>query len=285
LSFCGTDVGGFGFDCTAELLSRWVQVGCFSPLFRNHSCDYSRDQEPWAFDEETLNINRKYIKLRYKLLPYLYDLMWQGESNGLPAMRPLVMHYEKNNNVYEINDQFLFGENILVAPILEQGKKVRAVYLPEGSWIDYWTKEVFEGNRYIIKEAPLDTCPIYMKKGSIVPNYPAQSYVGEADINELILDIYPGNGEYVHYVDDKESYNYRNGEYTLYEFDMKENEEVTIDIQKKQNGFKGYESFKVIYNKAAVKEVYFNGEKLGLKQNASNIEFSIPAEEGILIIK
>ncbi|WP_055669652.1 glycoside hydrolase family 31 protein [Desnuesiella massiliensis] len=299
ISFCGTDVGGFSFDCTGELLSRWVQVGCFTPLFRNHSCIHTRDQEPWAFDEETLNINRKYIKLRYKLLPYLYDLMWKGESTGLPVMRPLVLHYEQDDRVHEINDEFLFGENILVAPILEQGKTYRAVYLPEGTWMDYWTKEVIEGAQLIAKEAPLDVCPIYVKAGSIIPNYPVQSYVGEKEIKELTLDIYPGEGNYVHYMDDGESFNYREGEYTLYEFSMEvkdeatEATEVAIDIRKTHEGFKGYESFKVLYNKTSnktsnmtsVKEVYFKDKKVEFKENNNHIEFIVPAEEGRIIIK
>lgn len=302
ISFCGTDVGGFSFDCTGELLSRWVQVGCFTPLFRNHSCIYSRDQEPWAFDEETLNINRKYIKLRYKLLPYLYDLMWKGESTGLPVMRPLVLHYEKDERVHEINDEFLFGENILVAPILEQGKTYRAVYLPEGTWMDYWTKEVIEGAQLIVKEAPLDVCPIYVKAGSIIPNYPEQSYVGEKEIKELTLDIYPGEGNYAHYMDDGESFNYREGEYTLYEFTMEIKDEATeatetaIDIRKTHEGFKGYESFKILYNKASnkaskisnttsVKEVYFKDKKVEFKENNDHIEFIVPAEEGRIVFK
>jgi alpha-glucosidase len=285
MSFCGTDVGGFSFDCTSELLSRWVQVGCFTPLFRNHSCIHTRDQEPWAFDEQTLNINRKYIKLRYKLLPYLYDLMWKGENTGLPVMRPLVLHYTKDKNVHEINDQFLFGENILVAPVLEQGKKYRALYLPEGQWIDYWTKEVVQGEQIILRNAPLDICPIYIKKGSIIPNYPAQNYVGEKKINELILDVYPGEGQYVHYKDDGESFNYRHGEYILYEFSMKVNDRVSIDIKKLYEEFKGYESFKVFYNSKAVNEVYFNNNKISFIENENRIEFTIPAYEGTIVIK
>ncbi|GFZ29543.1 alpha-glucosidase [Clostridium zeae] len=285
ISFCGTDVGGFSFDCTPELLSRWVQVGAFTPLFRNHSGSNTRDQEPWAFDEETLNINRKYIKLRYKLLPYLYDLLWSGETTGLPVMRPLVLHYEKDKEVYEINDQFLFGENILVAPILEQGKKIRTVYLPEGQWVDYWTKEVIAGGKYILKEAPLDICPVYIRKGSIVPNYPVQSYVGEKDIKELTLDIYPGEGQYVHYVDDKESYKYKDGEYTLYEFMMKCDEEVTIDINVRHEAYKAYDSFKVILNCDTTKEIYFNEESLSFAKIDNKIEFIIPAVSGKLILK
>lgn len=280
MGFCGTDVGGFSFDCTSELLSRWVQVGCFTPLFRNHSCIHTRDQEPWAFDEQTLNINRKYIKLRYKLLPYLYDILWKGENTGLPVMRPLVMHYENDTNVHEINDQFLFGENILVAPVMEQGKKLRTVYLPEGIWVDYWTKEVIEGGRHIIKEAPLDICPVFIKAGSIIPNYPAQNYVGEADIKEITIDVYPGEGQYTHYVDDKESYNYRNGEYTLYEFNITGSEKAALDINIKQKGFEAYESIKVIFNKPHVQKVFFNDKEIRFTQNGTGIEFSVPAQKG-----
>ena len=290
MGFCGTDVGGFSFDCTGELLSRWVQVGCFTPLFRNHSCIHTRDQEPWAFDKETLDINRKYIKLRYKLLPYLYDLMWKGENTGLPIMRPLVLHYTSDKNVHEINDQFLFGENILVAPVMEQGKKHRTVYLPEGKWIDYWTKEVIEGGRLIIKDAPLDTCPMFIKSGSIIPNYPEQNYVGEKEITELTLDIYAGEGSYTHYLDDGESFAYRNGEYSLYEFTVTGNEkdilaEKTIEIKKPTQNFKGYESFKILYNSKLVKEVSFNGNAVSFKETEAGISFTVPAEEGKIIIK
>lgn len=285
ISFCGTDVGGFSFDCTSELLSRWVQVGCFTPLFRNHSCSFTRDQEPWAFDEETLNINRKYIKLRYKLLPYLYDLMWKGEKTGLPIMRPLVLHYEKDIKVQELNDEFLFGENILVAPILEQGKRYRTVYLPEGQWIDYWTKEVIKGEQVIIKEAPLDTCPIYIKEGSIIPNYPDQNYVGEAEVKELTLDIYPGKGKYTHYIDDGESFNYKSGQYALYEFSMELSTEAVISITIPHAEFKGYEAFKVVYNKEEVNGVYFNDKEVEFKVNNNAIEFNIPAQEGRIVIK
>lgn len=285
ISFCGSDVGGFSFDCTSELLSRWVQVGCFTPLFRNHSCNLTRDQEPWAFDEETLNINRKYIKLRYKLLPYLYDIMWDGENTGLPVMRPLLLSYEKDCMVHEINDEFMVGENILVAPVLEQGMKFRAVYLPEGNWIDYWTKEVIIGGQVVIKKTPLDICPIYIKAGSIIPNYHVQNYVGELEIKELILDVYPGNGHYKHYMDDGESFNYRAGEYNLYEFVMKAGSETSICISKIQEGFKSYEGFKVVFNSGSVNAVYFNDRNIEFTKFDGYIEFNIPVKEGKVIIK
>ncbi|MFL0266551.1 TIM-barrel domain-containing protein [Candidatus Clostridium radicumherbarum] len=285
-AFCGTDVGGFSFDCTPELLSRWIQVGTFTPLFRNHSAIHTRDQEPWAFDKDTLDINRKYIKLRYKLIPYLYDLMWQGENNGLPIMRPLVLHYSEDKNTYNLNDEFLFGENILVAPVVEQGKTFRAVYLPEGQWIDYWTGEIITGTNTIIKEAPLDICPIYIKAGSVIPNYPEQSYIGEKNIEELILDIYPGSCEYAHYEDDGESFEYQKGKYNLYKFTMERKSELIIDVDILNKGYNYcYKSFKFIINSLEYKEVTFNNELIQTNSAYGKLQFTIPNTKGKLIIK
>lgn len=279
LSFCGTDVGGFGFDCTPELLSRWVQVGCFTPLFRNHSSVYTRDQEPWAFDEQTEEINRKYIQLRYTLIPYLYDLMWDGEKTGLPVMRPVFMYAQDDVNTYELNDQFMFGENILVSPVVQQGQRAKAVYLPKGNWVDYWTKEVFEGGKSIIKETPLDTCPIYVKSGSIIPNYPVQNYVGEKEIKTLLLDIYPGNGKYTHYQDDEESFEYRNGVYNLYEFKMEEKENLLIDINICQTQYaKQYNQFELRINNVESKKVLVNGKECEFKHIDGMLVFTVDAE-------
>lgn len=285
-AFCGTDVGGFSFDCTPELLARWVQVGAFTPLFRNHSAIHTRDQEPWAFDKDTLDINRKYIKLRYKLIPYLYDLMWQGENNGLPIMRPLVLHYPEDKNTYNLNDEFLFGENILVSPIVEQGKIFSAVYLPDGQWIDYWTGEIFTGSSTIIKDAPLDICPIYVKRGSIIPNYPDQSYIGEKNIEELILDIYPGSCEYIHYEDDGESFEYKEGKYNLYKFTMKEKDELIIEVDILDKGYNNcYKGFKFLINSLEYKEVTFNNELIQTNSAYGKLQFTIPNIKGKLIIK
>ncbi|MDZ5001504.1 alpha-glucosidase, partial [Clostridium perfringens] len=128
----------------------------------------------------TEDINRKYIKLRYKLLPYLYDLMWKCENTGAPIIRPLLFNYQNDKNTYEINDEFLYGDSILVAPIVEQGMRQKLVYLPKGNkWIDFWTGEEHNGGKYIIKDAPLDTCPIFIKEASIIPMAIEQNYIGE----------------------------------------------------------------------------------------------------------
>ena len=260
LAYIGTDVGGFGADATPELLSRWVQVGCFSPLFRNHSSKGSVRQEPWLFGEETLAINKKYIELRYRLLPYLYDLFWQCEKTGLAPIRPLVLHYEQDEETKNQNGEFLFGEQMLVAPVVEQGVERKMVYLPKGIWFDYWTGKKVEGGSYFIKEAPLNVCPIYVKAGSIIPNYRPMHYVGEQELDTLILDVYPGNGRYVHYQDNGEDFAYQKGQYNQYEFVILA--DGTLKIELVHQGYeKVYKKFVIRY-KGITKEFAFEGKPL-----------------------
>ena len=262
MAFCGTDVGGFQFDCTPELLMRWVQVGCFTPFFRNHSCIYTRDQEPWTFDEKTEEVYRRYVELRYKLLPYIYNLMKEAENKGYPALRPLFMHYQDDEETYEINDEFLFGEEILVAPVVIQGAKKRMVYLPGGKWIDYWTEKEYEGKNYYIINAPIDICPMFVKSGSIIPGYPPMQYVGEKKIEEITLDIYKGNGNYSYYEDNGEDFKYKDGEYNLYEFEMKEDSaKVIISFKNIHRGYgDGAKTFKFIVHNVNAKSIAVDGE-------------------------
>ena len=224
MPFVGTDVGGFGSDCTKELLCRWVEAGCFSPLFRNHSAMGTRYQEPWQFDEETVRIYRKAVELRYHLIPYYYDLFWEEEKTGLPIMRPLVLHYEKDETARECNTEFLVGRSLLAAPVVTQGDRKKMVYLPAGVWYDYWTGERLESadGKWIVRDAPLDTCPLYVKAGTILPVWPKQSFVGEKDTDSvLMLEIYPGEGSWEHFQDDGESFDYRDGKYNQYHCELK----------------------------------------------------------------
>lgn len=260
LAYTGTDVGGFGADVTPELLARWVQVGCFSPLFRNHSSKGSTRQEPWLFGENVLAINKKYIELRYRLLPYLYDLFWQCEQTGLAPIRPLVLHYEKEEEAKNQNGEFLFGERMLVAPVVEQGVTRKLVYLPGGIWYDYWTGEKCTGGGYLMKEAPLDVCPLYVKAGSVIPNYKPMHYVGEQELDTLILAVYPGNGRYVHYQDNGEDFAYQDGAYNQYEFVLLA--DGTLKVELVHQGYeKIYRKFIINY-KGAEKEFAFEGKPL-----------------------
>ena len=152
------------------------------------------------------------------MIPYYYDLFWEEEHTGWPILRPLVFQYEDDPETWEMNDQFLIGDRILAAPVLQQGVRRRMVYLPEGVWYDFWTGEAVSGKKAFLRDAPLDTCPLYVKAGSILPRWPVQQYVGEKEIRELILDVYPGEGECFHYQDDGETFAYREGGYNQYRF-------------------------------------------------------------------
>lgn len=218
MPFAGTDIGGFGSDTTEELLLRWVQTGCFSPLFRNHSAMGTRRQEPWQFSPQALEIYRKYVVLRYHWIPYLYDLFYEHERTGTPILRPLVFHYERDPAAQTCNDQFLFGERILVAPVVNQGAVKRMVYLPKGEWYDYWTGERLSGENWIIKDAPIEICPIYVKAGSVIPTMEPMAYVGEKESETLVLEVFPGKGQYEHYLDNGEDFAYREGAYHQYRF-------------------------------------------------------------------
>lgn len=224
----GSDIGGFGSDATKELLIRWIEMGCFSPFCRNHASMGTREQEPWQFDKETVDIYRKYLKLRYRLVPCYYDLFYGEEKSGLPIMRPLVLNYPKDPKVREINGEFMIGDCILAAPVLEQGAREKLVYLPEGTWYDYWTDEKIEGGVPFVREAGLDVCPLYIKAGSILPGFTDCLSLDLRDRNTLILDIYPGDGEYIHYQDDGESFDYRQGAFNQYRFRVRNGELTAV---------------------------------------------------------
>ena len=222
MPFAGTDIGGFGSDTTEELLLRWVQVGCFSPLFRNHSAMGTRWQEPWQFGERAVEIYRKYVKLRYHWIPYLYDLFYEEERTGAPIMRPLVFHYEKDSVAQTCNDEFLLGERVLVAPVVNQGAIKRMVYLPAGEWYDYWTGEKLSGESWVIRDAPIDICPIYVRAGSVIPTMEPMDYVGEKEPKRMVLEVFPGEGQWDHYLDNGEDFAYRDGKYHHYRFTVDE---------------------------------------------------------------
>lgn len=285
-AFSGCDVGGFSHDCTPELLARWVQVGAFSPLFRNHTAIGTRDQEPWAYDEQTLDAYRKAMKLRYRLLPYLYDLMREAEHTGLAPMRPLLLEYPQDGNVHEIDDQFLFGSRILVAPVVEQGKRHRAVYLPEGKWYDDRTGELLEGGHTILAEAPLDVCPIYVQAGTLLPAYPDRNYVGERKIEELLLYVYPGSGEYTHFEDDGESFAYRDGGYNEYRFSQSETEQgLALRLEKRHAGYaEGYTWICVTVHGVEAASVTLNGQPVEFETADGNTELLVSAEGGEILL-
>lgn len=222
-AFAGTDLGGFGADCTPELLCRWVEAAVFSPLFRNHAAVGTRAQEPWAFGEPTLSIYRKYLKLRYHLISYLYDRFYHESKTGLPVMRPLVLNYPHDRAVQKMNDEYMIGEDILVAPIVNEGQTCRQVYLPEGNWLDFWTGAEYVGKTNILVNAPLDKLPLFVKKNTILAWDQSATHVNVEQHDLITFRLFGDHGSYVHYQDNGTDFEYENGQYNLYEIKMSEN--------------------------------------------------------------
>lgn len=193
ISFAGTDIGGFIETPTPELYARWVQLGIFHPFCRTHSSGDHGDQEPWSFGPECEAIVKKFIELRYQLLPYIYTTFWQHVKNGTPMVRPLTFLDQEDTETYYRQDEFGFGDNLLICPIIHTEVDGRWLYLPAGNWYYYWTDELYMGNMEIWADAPIDIIPIYVKAGSVVPFYPIMQYVGEFELQELYLHAYFNN--------------------------------------------------------------------------------------------
>jgi alpha-glucosidase len=188
--FCGTDIGGFSGEPDGELFTRWIQLGTFSPFMRAHSAGDTAEREPWSFGEPFTSINRKFIELRYRLMPYIYSVFWEHHRYGFPILRPLVMlEQDKISNHYR-QDEFTFGDKILVCPVLEQGAVSRIVYLPKGQWYNFWTHELLNGENEYTIAAPLEDMPLFVRAGSVIPEYPVMQYVGEKPIDEVWLNVY-----------------------------------------------------------------------------------------------
>ena len=221
MAMCGSDIGGFGSDVTPELLVRFYQAAVFAPFFRNHSAVGTRRQEPWLFDEKTRDAVRKTVRLRYRFIPYIYDLARECERTGEPIVRPLVYEYPHDKMVRNICDEYLLGKFVLVAPVTVPGKFAREVYLPEGEWYDYETNEKYTGGKYILADAPLDKVPVFIRAGAILPVAEGniQSTEDITSENTRIL-TYPGHGTFIHYEDDNETLAYREGSYNAMEYTL-----------------------------------------------------------------
>ena len=215
--YWGTDVGGFFHPVpeTGELYARWFQLGAFSPIFRSHGWVW-REHVPWAHGAEIETICRRYAELRYRLLPYTYTLAWQAHTEGLPLMRALVLNYPDDPRVWSLGHEFLWGDDLLVAPVTREGATAWPVYLPAGGWYDFWTGARYEGPAGITLDAPLDRLPLLVRAGAIVPMGPVVQHTGERPLDEVTLLMYPeGSSRFELYEDDGRSNAYRRGEYAL----------------------------------------------------------------------
>ena len=177
--FVGTDIGGFAEAPSAELFTRWLQVGVFHPFMRTHTTFGTPDQEPWSYGTRHEAVNRRAIELRYELLPHIYQVMREASETGLPALRPLLLEYPDDAQTYGMQDQLLFGRDLLVAPVLREAVTEREVYLPAGDWYDYWTGRLVKGGQRLRVMVTLDSIPIFVRGGAFLFRQPVVQHTGE----------------------------------------------------------------------------------------------------------
>ncbi len=213
-AFVGADVPGFIGRGDGELLARSYQVAAFAPFLRNHTAIDQYDKEPWRFGRPYEDIVRQYLQLRYRLLPYLYTTLEEAHRTGVPLWRPLVLEFQDDESTANLDDQFMVGRALLVAPALRAGQRQREVYLPAGTWYDYWTGSAVTGGGLLSTDVPLAHLPLYVRAGSILPSTVAMNHVFEKRWDPIRVDIYPdahdrAEGEL--YEDDGLTQQYRQG--------------------------------------------------------------------------
>jgi alpha-glucosidase/alpha-D-xyloside xylohydrolase len=241
IPFWGTDIGGFvpTKEFTGELYVRWFQFAAFCPLFRSHGRTWKL-RLPWGWNTGSLEpdeisnytggaanpdlselhntavepICKTFLELRYRLMPYLYSAVHEAHQTGMPIVRALWLHYPADRAAVARGDQYLWGRDILVAPVVEKGARSRSVYLPAGRWYDFWTEEARDGGREISRPVDLETMPLFVRAGAIVPLGPVKQYTSEVVDAPLTVTVFPGeDGAFTIYEDDGRTFDYRRGEW------------------------------------------------------------------------
>jgi alpha-glucosidase/alpha-D-xyloside xylohydrolase len=238
--YWGSDTGGFyaGIDppeLSGELYARWFQFSAFCPSFRSHGRIWrlrtpfgwglaemgSTEGQRFPPDASQLNnpaiepVCKRYAELRYRLMPYTYTLAAEARASGLPLMRALWLHYPRDERARGLADQYLWGRDLLIAPIYTRGAESRRVYLPEGRWYDWWTGEEHAGGRTITREVDLATLPLYVRAGAIIPLDPVRQYLEQPVTEPTTIRVYTGaDGHFRWYEDDGRSQDYLGGQFS-----------------------------------------------------------------------
>lgn len=269
-SFVGSDIGGFAEQPNGELYARWIQLGVFHPFCRTHSSGDHGEQEPYSFDDNVTNIVRKFIEIRYQLLPYLYTAFWRYINEGVPILKSLVLFDQDDLQTHHRNDEFIFGEKILVCPILEPNAKGRRMFIPRGKWYNFWNFELIDGGEEVWVDADIDSMPIFIKEGAIIPKYLIQQYVGEKTIDQLKLEVFYklGNEKSQVFEDAHDGYDYKKGKFSLRNFSLVGKED-TLTIQQFKSGtfIPSYLTFEIKFYGLpfTIKKVVIDNEEIELK--------------------
>ncbi|HVV54900.1 MAG TPA: TIM-barrel domain-containing protein, partial [Mucilaginibacter sp.] len=252
-----SDIGGYHYHWTApdwskpefqELFTRWFQFGAFCPVFRIHGKgERALFSKNWS--DKTKAILLKYDNLRYRLLPYIYSLAGKVTQDNYTIMRSLTFDFRKDTAVYDIPDQYMFGPAFLVNPVTEQlysganansGKHSREVYLPAGTaWYDFWTGKKYDGGQKLDADASIETMPLYVRAGSIIPMGPSEQYATEKPDSSIELRIYPGaDSKFEYYADEDDNYDYERGKYAIFNLSW-DDKQHTLHISDTKGSFPG----------------------------------------------
>lgn len=243
----------------AELYERWMQFSCFTPIYRSHHA--GGESVPFRYNRLTLDGMTHYIRLRYRLIPYIYSLYYENYLTGTPIMRPLFWHYPDDEKAYTITDEYLFGENLLVAPVLEPQKNTRTVWLPEGNWFDLDYDYVYEGGHEYEIYAPQNRIPVFVKAGAIIPTIADILNTKDLDFSKLEAEIYPSSKSTANiYADDGTTDDYLHGEYTVTEITCEEaGDTLKIRINPNNQKFSLKEFTLHIHMSKAPSDIRLNG--------------------------
>lgn len=290
VSFCGSDVGGFIDSPSGELYVRWIQMAVFHPFFRTHSSGDHGDKEPWVFDETYTNIVRRFIEFRYELLPYIYTTFWKYSYKGIPMIRPLNLIAPEDPETTFREEEFMLGDHLLVVPVSEEGAKSRKLYLPRGIWYNYWTDEKIDGGQEVDVSAPLDQIPLFVKAGAIIPRQPVMQYVDEFEFDQLKLDIYYSEEEFLVeiYEDSGDGMEHKKGGFKVREFSTSRTSSAFLIEQSLSGHYESsYKEFTMIFHQfPAAKLIMVDGEDYTqkLEKEGPNYKIDIPKDFKELLI-
>lgn len=306
IPFWTTDISGYCGDINdynefSELYIRWLQFGIFNPLSRAHH-EGNNAVEPWLFGQEAEQIAKQYIELKYQLHPYIYTLARKAYDTGIPIMRALFLEYPNDENVYSIDDQFILGKDLLIAPVIKKGATKRTVYLPGGTWIDYNNpQKVYSGEQTIDYPVSLKTIPMFIKSGAIIPKMPIMQYIGQMEHAPVIFEIFPSekSTSFELYEDDGVTNNYKNEVFSKTRIESK-NTDGSLEIvllETPNNSFKTEKRNYLlqVHLPSKPKKVLLNNEKLkstnlkeineDINSNFNNLKYSYNPENQILVIR
>jgi alpha-glucosidase/alpha-D-xyloside xylohydrolase len=210
-------------------------------------------------------ICRKYLNTRYQLLPYIYSAIAEGHQSGMPLMRSLWLHYPDDRQARALDDTYMFGDSLLVAPVLEPGALERKVYLPRGIWWDFWTSERVEGGKVVTRPLDLETLPVYVKAGTVLPTGPVKQFAHEPSTEPVKFTIYPGaDGQISLYEDDSQSFAFERGEFTHIDLQWTDASRTLIVREGRGRGVRGREIRLAIAN-GSEERLLFDGKELSVR--------------------